>query len=432
MKFIERLFGKKQEKEESHPAVFKFKDIFATVKSEIKKQENELKPVVKEKYDGIRKALSELDTLKKDLMNASPIENVSKRGEKLGDSNRDNVANNIKLIHDKLKVPGNTSPVAAYEYYMDAKSSLKTMMDNTRKSLMYIKALYPQEHQKINQGLAELEDSIDGLYSSIASENQRITELEKVSAETENIRRIQDDLESSKKKMIKLESRYETAKEKLSDGDTRLVELENSSEFDRANEIEAEIKNLDKKIYDISTEARRLFTPLSKAISRMEKQDENGRCVLSPENRELLHSIKDDPAQAIERDMSAFLTEMTNRIDSGDLGLKDQMCDKALNQIQVLADKKTISALIEQKKEAFAEKEKLEDELNTLSIYRQRDEIEREMEEHRSYVSSANNDLDSERRHMDILGEEMEDSRSVLLSGMKHIFGNDCVIEYEE
>ncbi|ABE51168.1 hypothetical protein [Methanococcoides burtonii] len=150
MKFIERLFGKKQEKKESHYVVFELVELSSTVKAEIKKQEEILRPVIKDKFEGIRLSLEELDELKKDLLKADPIEGAGKREEKLGDSNRDNIVYNLKIIHNKVKIPGNSSPVVAAEFYMDAKSTLKIGLDNTRRSLMYIKVLYPQEHQKIN------------------------------------------------------------------------------------------------------------------------------------------------------------------------------------------------------------------------------------------------------------------------------------------
>ncbi|WP_292468048.1 hypothetical protein [Methanolobus sp.] len=431
MKLIERLFGKKQEIEETRSAVFDFEKLPGTVKDEIKRQETVLRPVVKDKYEGIRQALRELEILKKELLAAEAIEGASKRGEKLGDSNRDNVANNLKLIDDKLKVPGNTSPATASEFYTDAKSTMKNVLDNTRKSLLYIKALYPREHQKINQGLADLEDSLDELYSSIIEGNGRINELQKIAGEIDIIERVNREIEQSTKKIVDLDVKYESVKSKLSEHDSKRTELENGSEFERAKQLETEIRLLDTNIADVGSEARRLFTPLSKAISRMEKQDENERCVLSPENRETLKTINEDPASAIEYDLSHFLSELTGRIESGELGLKDQMCDKALKQIQVVNDKKIISALVEQRKSYLAEREKLIEELNSLSIYQEREKIEREIEAHQNHASSANSDIDSERKHLNSLEEEIERARSVLLADIKHVFGSDSEINYD-
>ena len=432
MKFIERLFGKKQEKEESHSAVFEFRELAAIVINESEKQERELKPVVKENYDSIKQALKELELLKKELLAAEPIENVSKRGEKLGDSNRDNVANNLKLVHDKLKIPGNTSPLEASEFYKEAKSILKTVLDNTSRSLMYIKALYPQEHQKINQGLAELEDALDELYSSIMQGIKRIEDLQRIASGIENIKEIEEEMDTSAKKIQELHSRYESSKEKLTKADSKLSELESGEEFEKAKQLKNEIKELDTEIADGQSEARRLFTPLSKAISRMEKQDDNERCVLSPENREILRTIKEEPAAAIQQDLSPFLAELTNRIESGELGLKSQMCEKALKQIQVLSDRKVISSLVQQRKEHLEEKDELLAELNGLSIYQEKEDIEKEMEKFNQNVKDVNNDIDTESKHLYNLKEEIEMAKSLLLSNVRDIFGDESEIKYNE
>jgi uncharacterized protein YukE len=432
MKFIERLFGKKQEKEESHSAVFEFRELAAIVTEESEKQTEELKPVVGERYRSIRASLSELEKLKEDLLSAEPIENVSKRGEKLGDSNRDNVVNNLNLIHDKLKVPEDTSPITASEFFKESKSLLKTVLDNTSRSLMYIKALYPREHQKINQGLAELEDSLDELYSSITQGIKRVESLEQIASEIENIKKIEEEMDNSAKKIQEMHSRYDASKEKVVKAESRLAELVNSEEFEKAKQLKSEIKTVELEITDIEAEAKRLFTPLSKALSRMEKQDNNEKCVLSPDNRAMLKSIKEEPANAIEKNIDPFLSELTNRIESGELGLKEQMCEKALKQIEVLSDRSVISSLVEHRKEHLEEKDELLEELNSLSIYQEKEDIEKVMEKYNQTIKDVNDDIDSESKHVFNLKEEIEIKKSDLLSNIREIFGEETEIKYNE
>ncbi|MBP2031308.1 septal ring factor EnvC (AmiA/AmiB activator) [Methanohalophilus levihalophilus] len=430
MNFIERIFGKKQEEAPSQPVVFELVELSSIVQDEIKKQEELLDPVVKDKFEDITHYVGELDKLKNDLLEATPLEEAGKRGEKLGDSNRDNVVHNMETIHNKLKIPENNSPVVAAEFCIDAKSTLKIVLDNTRRSLMYIKALYPQEHQKINKGLADLEDTIDGLYSSVIEGNERIEDLMKISEEASNIKKIQNGMKASTTALSELAEKYESAKKALSDYDSRLAELDNSGDLEMAKDLENKIRELDSKISDIGLEARRLFTPLSKAISRMEKQDKNEMCVLSPENREILKSINENPFHAIEYDLDPFLSELASRVESGELGLKDHMCDKVLKQVHVLNDKMNTSSLVEQKKAYLSEKEKLRQELNGLSIYRQREELEKEIEDQQVLISSVNSDINSEKTHLNNLEEELERVRSVLLSDVRHVFGDKTDIKY--
>jgi hypothetical protein len=297
---------------------------------------------------------------------------------------------------------------------------------------MYIKALYPQEHQKINNGLAELEDALDELYSSIMQGIKRIEDLNKIASGIEEVKGIEEEMDSSAKKIQEMHSRYDAAKEKLSKADSRLAELENCEEFEKARQLKDEVKTVESDISGIEAEARRLFTPLSKAISRMEKQDDNERCVLSPENRTILKSIKEEPATAIEQNIDSFLAELTNRIESGELGLKDQMCEKALKQIDVLNDKKVISSLVEHRKEHLEEKDELLDELNNLSIYQEKEDIEKEVEKYSQSMKDVNNDIDSESKRLYNLKDDIDMAKSSLLSNVKSVFGEEAEIKYCE
>jgi hypothetical protein len=229
-----------------------------------------------------------------------------------------------------------------------------------------------------------------------------------------------------------MHSRYDASKEKVVKAESRLAELVNSEEFEKAKQLKSEIKTVELEITDIEAEAKRLFTPLSKALSRIEKQDNNEKCVLSPDNRAMLKSIKEEPANAIEKNIDPFLSELTNRIESGELGLKEQMCEKALKQIEVLSDRSVISSLVEHRKEHLEEKDELLAELNDLSIYQEKEDIEKEMEKFNQNVKDVNNDIDTESKHLYNLKEEIEMAKSLLLSNVRDIFGDESEIKYNE
>ncbi|ABE51167.1 Hypothetical protein Mbur_0155 [Methanococcoides burtonii DSM 6242] len=260
--------------------------------------------------------------------------------------------------------------------------------------------------------------------------NERIENLMKIAEEVSNVKNIQNEMKKSTIKLLELDEKYESAKKDLSDYNLKLVELDNSRELEMTKDLENKIRDLDTKIADIRLEARRLFTPLSKAISRMEKQDKNEIYVLSLENREILKAINEDPAYAIEYDLGPFLSELTNRVESGELGLKDQICNKVLKQKQVLNDKMNTSLLVEQKKDYLSEKDKLTSELNGLSIYREREKIEKEIEAHQVLIRSANSNIHSERMHLNNLKENLERIRSVLLLDVRHFFGDKTDVKY--
>ncbi len=110
-------------------------------------------------------------------------------------------------------------------------------------------------------------------------------------------------------------------------------------------------------------------------FSRMEKQDKSEICVLSPEHRKILEKITHDPASALEHDLESFFAEVKPRIENGSLGLKDQMCEKALKQVDKLHSSEALASLREQRKEYSLQLEKAMSELNSLRVYRGKEQF---------------------------------------------------------
>jgi predicted Rossmann fold nucleotide-binding protein DprA/Smf involved in DNA uptake len=108
------------------------------------------------------------------------------------------------------------------------------------------------------------------------------------------------------------------------------------------------------------------------------------------------------------------------------------MCEKALKQIEVLSDRSVISSLVEHRKEHLEEKDELLEELNSLSIYQEKEDIEKVMEKYNQTIKDVNDDIDSESKHVFNLKEEIEIKKSDLLSNIREIFGEETEIKYNE
>lgn len=430
MSFIEKIFGKKQKETETGPLRLEFDKLPKLIDEEYKKELGTLGPVIKEKYKQIDASIDRIKDAKKSLLEAEAIANANKRAEKLGDSNRDNVAHNLDLIAEKIRVPSNSDPKDAFAFYGDSKAILKNVLDNTRRSQLYIKALYPREFENINLSLANLEGLLDELYELIINDKNKIDAFEKSSEQIKEVHQNEKEVEESQKRIIDLEAKYESAKNDMANADIRTKELENSIEFEAAHDIENSIKTLENKISAVDSDIKRLFTPMSKALSRMEKQDKNEMFVLSPENREVLRMIKDEPASIRENELYPFLAVLEKRIENQDLGLKEQMYEKIQNQIHKLKDTSAMSDLLGQREHYSAEMQALSNELNRLDIYREMERLDDQAAQYRNSVGSVLGNLETEQKHLEEIEERLERSRSILNSEIKDIFGQDAEIVY--
>jgi hypothetical protein len=432
MKFLENLFRKKPKDATQEPLRLEFGRLPELISAESKKELDDIGPLIRAKYTEIETSLENLRDIKESLLQAEPIENANKRMEKLGDSNRDNVAHNLDLIIEKIAPPQSNDPRDAIVLYTDSRSVMKTVVDNTRRSQLYIKALYPQESERIKQGLTELEDRLSELYSILNSEKEKIDALERLPGEIENISQTERDILHTIENIRLLESRYENAGKMLSASVEALDALEKSGEFERAKMLGGEIHSLEVKISAIDSDIERLFAPLSKAISRMEKQDKNEIHVLSTEKRKVLAAIKDKPGSLAQSELDPFLDELAARVKNKDLGLKDQMYDKILGQVSKLKDPATLSDLRARKEGYSSGVNELTAELKHMNVYRNMEKLEKDRARYTDIAESAEKELDGEKTNLDTRRDQLEISRSELYGGIVPVFGKNAEVIYHD
>ncbi len=432
MKFLENLFRKKPKGAPQDTFRLEFGKLPELVRAESKKEVDDIGPVIRAKYTEIETSLEDLRDIKESLLQAEPIENANKRMEKLGDSNRDNVAYNLDLIIEKITLPRSNDPRDAIDLYTGSRSVMKTVVDNTRRSQMYIKALYPQEFVRIKHGLTELESRFGELHSILKAEKEKMDAFERLPGEIENIHQTERDILQARENIRSLESKHETASEKLSASVAALDALEKSSEFERAKVLEDEIHALKAKISAIDSDIERLFTPLSKAISRMEKQDKNEIHVLSAENRTVLAAIKDKPDSLTKSELDPFLDELAARVKNKDLGLKDQMYGKMLAHVSKLKDPATMSDLRDRKEGYSSRMNELTDELKQIQVYRNRERLVNDRIRYTDMVKSIEEELAQEKIHLESLGEQQERSKAELRQRLIPVFGDNIEVIYHD
>lgn len=428
MKFIDKLFGKKRN--EDHPVKLQINDLLRFISDESEKEFNEIKPFIRRKYEDIDLTLHEIPEVIESLLSAEVVQNANKRVEKVGDANRDNIANNLRSITEKVKPPEDDSIQNAFEFCINAKSALKTVRDNTHRSQLYIKAIYPAESQKIISTLASIEDQVDELFVPVRDKKDRQDSFDKFSEEIGNYKKIQVQIQDSHTRIEHLGSRVDSIKKDMQDTKNRLNELENSRDFERAKQLEADVNTLKEQLSNTDHDIQRIFSPLSKVFSRMEKQDKSEICVLSTEHRQILEKITHDPASALEHDLESFFAEVKFRVENGSLGLKDQMCEKALQQVDKLHSSKDLSSLREHRKDHSLQLESAMNELNSMSVYRDKEQFVQQISRDEHMLKTTENDLDTEKKHFDTLTEESELLESGLSMEIKGLFEKDIAIEY--
>lgn len=353
MKFIDKIFGKKEEAPSK--LTLKFNELATWLENEGESTFAELGAHIGHKYNEINTALVDLSEAKERLVDASFGEKVYKRLAKAGASNRDNLVKNLDIIIEKIAIPEDADPSEAYQFHLDAKSVLNTCLENAVRSQQYVKALFPEEYKDIWGGLKHLDVLLDELVAPINEVKDELEAYDKLPGDIELIRQMQHQIPAGQKNINELTGKYETLKVELGSEEASLEDVEAGDEFTHARELDEQARTIKGQISEVDSNRSGLFAPLSKAFSRMEKQDGSARHIMSADSRKVLKILKDEPVSALDIDLTGFLVEMKTRVEDGSLGLKQQKMNKTLEQIDRLVGTDVLLRLKTQREEYSSE-----------------------------------------------------------------------------
>jgi len=111
-----------------------------------------------------------------------------------------------------------------------------------------------------------------------------------------------------------------------------------------------------KELLRLEGEMLEMVAPLSKALTRIRKQESSNK--LSLQNREIFEKLSTAPFEALEEDITGSLVELRSHMAS--LGLRDRKKEKTLEHIELLIDRKPLQALKSQHSDLLAEIKELE------------------------------------------------------------------------
>lgn len=428
MKFIKRIFGKKEDipKEIS----IKTDDLSVWIETESQKQFSVLRSDIKQKYDEINATLENLSTSRDQLKDAEFGEKTYKRLAKAGTSNRDNLIKNINVLIERTIIPEDIDPSKAVEFYIDMKSTLKTCLDNTTRSQEYVKLIFPEGYKVVVIDLKRLDTLLDELMYFIEGVKDELDVYTKLPEDIEIINHSQHQIKEMTDNIPQLEAKYESLKNNLHTGEDRLAEMERSEEIIKANELEKQIKTLNDRIFGINSNVKELFAPLSKALLRMQKQHESGRHTLSSINSNHLRTLIEDPPLVLGNDINSFLNEIRKSVEDGTLGLKQQKANKTVEQIDRLTGSDILLSLYRDRESDSAKLNGLLEERNRLTVYKERTRLEKKLSDYRNSIDSTEQSLDTERKDLSSLIEEVEQLKTKLNSDLSFVFNKNIKIVY--
>ncbi|MGP8321579.1 MAG: hypothetical protein ACT6FE_04550 [Methanosarcinaceae archaeon] len=426
MRFIEKIFGKKDVA--PVPISLEFGELPAWLKVESEKRFGGLHDHIRQKYGEIGFALEGLSESKERLEAATSINDAYKQIAKAGLSNKNNVVKNLNILIDRTIIPEKITISDAAEFHINAKSGLKMLIENTIRSQQYTKALFPEEYRGVMDNLSHLDILFDELITPINEAKDKLDAYDRLYIDIDAISETTGQIEETGKNIQNIEKKFNSLKNELHDLELKLEDMGKSEEITRAHELEEQVKVIRERLSDIDSNVRLLFTPLSKALLRMEKQNISGRHKMSPENVKILMVLRDDPVSIIGNDITQFLDEMKIRIEDGTLGLKQQKINTTIKQFDVLRNSDTLSKYSNKRDSCSSDIEEAMEKLNRITIYNEKNQFEKMISNCQGKIGSTKNDLETERTHIATLTKTSEECIAELNSDLTFIFGTKIEI----
>ncbi len=426
--FIDRLFGKKKEVPVPAGVSLTFDKVPAWLETESRGLFSELHPQILHKYGEMQEAIDALRESRACLDDATIVVDAPKRLAKAGDSNKGNLLRNLDIMFEKIVVPEDSSISGAYRFHQEALSVMGTSIENTARSQQYIKALFPAEYDDVMGNLSKLSALFDELQKLLGDVKGKLDLYEGLPETIASIGKILEDMRGKRKVIQDYGNICDQLETDLADQRSRLDDVLSSKEFAEAQQLEDYMGSLEKDLSVIDSAIRAQFTPLSKAFSRMQKQDESGRYRMPAASSSVLNALLDDPSSATGHDINAFLLEVKGRVAGGTLGLKDKKKGKTLEHIDKLLDSGDLVSQRGQRGACLSEIEQVSQQLQKLAIYDEKTTMERSISHCWEMLGSRKQEMGSEKDILSDLAEEHDRAVADLASDLSNVFDRDVRI----
>lgn len=283
-------------------------------------------------YSRMETAASALSSDISDLNDAEPDASTPPKLLRAGLAARSEVTKQLSSLSEKLEPPRKRDPDEAFQHHWAALKGLERTVTTFSRAQRYAAAIFPKNIERINSDLANVSRVLVDL-------EQEIGKKRKLSEETwfirELVSRLQEDLprlERLQEKIRQDEAGHKDLISRLSSLEDEAARHARSDEGRRAEEKKESLERALVKKGRAEEELAELVSPLSKALSRMNKQGSSSRISLQHDG--VFQKLLKSPDEVKDVEIAGSLKELQSHLSR--LGLKDRKKEKILEHIEAL------------------------------------------------------------------------------------------------
>ncbi|MDF0591862.1 hypothetical protein P0O15_11915 [Methanotrichaceae archaeon Mx] len=386
-------------------------------------REPEFEKRVRSFYSSIERVAIDLDRDLKALEEAEPGEEVPPRLLKAGTAARENVSRQMRILSSKFAPPEGADLESAKEYHSAILKQLQNTVQKFGRAQKYTAALFPEEVEAVKSDLAIVNRHLQDLGDAVSEREARLgefaeaTELAKAARErNEKIGAVRAEL-SEDERVLAAMREEETVHQR---------EIESWNRSEEGRRTLEERRSLEEKLREkdqIEMSMADLVSPLTKAISRVVKQDASDRITL--QHRGVFEVLSTSPERALDGEISGALFELRSMVDV--LGLRDKKRERIVEQIDHLLEERPLEVLKARHSAVTGEIEDLRRELSkrgreTARIKDKRDLI-------RQKIPALESSIEVRRRNLAAMEEKLSGDLADLKRRLEEIAGGRVEID---
>ena len=369
MGWLDRIFGKKEEKFEETAMSLKEAEDFLS--SKLKRDFESLKEPIKKEYENLQIAAANMQSQLKILEHAPySVENEPILIRKAVGS-RKSFVSKMKSLAQQMQKPIGEDMISILNFHNE---TAKLINDTNEKAVMeyeFLKELFEKEAKKIIQSfrqIVEIDKRLGDLVKEFTESNFQLLKAQEVIAEVLELTE-----ELKKRNEMELEKEMEELEDESKKTESELKKLVESNEwkgFLEMQRIKEELKSmLQNKKSDFIQCVARIEKPLKKYKWSVESK------ILDDYEQNSLESVlSEDPKGEV---FLSAIKDIKTKIAEGKMDLKDS--DKFLDAIESLIEDNTMGEILEGYSRLSGELRSQEEKIELQGIQKRKSDLESEI-----------------------------------------------------
>lgn len=333
MKWIKKLFGKKEDSsEETGFRELDFEDFPAWLDDMYQKMSFGTEKDVSRLFRELEVALLELKERNIRFAEAKVEGDFDVRAVKRAKSNRENVTKQVAMLIDKIKVQENTEFRALKGFYEAAVQNLEICLEHMDRSFKYTRGIFPQESKELNESLSKLSRIFKELRDAILKNKVKIEAIEAAYSDMREGQKLSISIATEKLELEFKNRKIQALKIEIARANQALEEFRKGDTWQSLQNLQEEFTEASSRLKKAEESLSYLVLPLSGHFSRILKLYESGRYTLKPEVKQQLNICLEDPT----RINPSIFPELQKMFEDNALDMQTQKKGKALLQVKAL------------------------------------------------------------------------------------------------